>query len=474
MPAKKGNDQATSDLNSITHEDSTASERNGAEKDNVIAIERAAIARREGEIRARNDEAREIFRPFMHNPSAKMIYDDLLSDPQASLESARNKLLDTLGKDSVPAAGQAAMIRDERDGFRMGAGDVLAYRMGIGKDDRANNFRGMRVSQILAHGLAMNGVDVKGLRPSDIADVVFAGGAGMTTSDLPNLLVDALNKRLQVAYETFPKTWQQWCGIGQVSDFKTINLIRMGSFNSLDTIPENEPYTQGSVGDEKQTLSAVTKGKYIQFSRQMIINDDLSGFSRMAAMLGNAAARTVNADAYGILTANGALTDGVALFHATHANLAGTAGAITVATLSAARSAMRKQTAPGSNATEYLNIMPKFLLVPVGLEDTANEIVRSATNVDTTSSRKINPISQWSPLTVVSDPVLDADSTTAYYLVADPMIAPLVEVMFLDGVQTPYVGQNTTFLVDAMQWKVRMDYGVSGNDFRGGYKNAGA
>jgi phage major head subunit gpT-like protein len=193
----------------------------------------------------------------------------------------------------------------------------------------------------------------------------------------------------------------------------------------------------------------------------------------MAQMLGRAAARTVNADVYGVINTNAAMADGTVIFHADHANLAGTGAAISVATLGAGRSAMRKQTAPGSNATEYLNIMPRSLLVPVTLEDHARSVVTSETNTDTSGSNKRNPIRDWGPLEVVSDPTLDATSTTAWYLVADPMDVPLLEVRFLDGNQTPYVASDEEFLTDAIRWKVRLDYGVAANDFRGGYKNAG-
>jgi hypothetical protein len=133
---------------------------------------------------------------------------------------------------------------------------------------------------------------------------------------------------------------------------------------------------------------------------------------------------------------------------------------------------MRKQKDPSS--LDYLNIMPRTLLVPVVLEDNARTIISSDFNTDTTAQLKRNIVKDWGPLTVVSDPVMDATSTTAWYLIADPMDAPLLEVRFLDGLQTPYIGQDEEFLTDAIRWKVRLDYGVAANDYRGGFKNAGA
>jgi hypothetical protein len=245
----------------------------------------------------------------------------------------------------------------------------------------------------------------------------------------------------------------------------------MGSFSTLETVREGAEYKQGTIGEERSQLTAATKGRFIQLTRQMIINDDLNGFARLAQMLGRAAARTVNADVYGVINTNGAMGDGYNLFSTEHSNLAGSAASITVATLSAGRAAMRKQKDPSGN--DYLNIMPRVLLVPVVKEDDARTVIASEFNTDTTAQLKRNIIRDWGPLEVVSDPTLDATSTTAWYLIADPMDAPLLEVRFLDGQQTPYVADEEEFLTDAIRWKVRLDYGVAANDFRGGYKNAG-
>lgn len=355
------------------------------------------------------------------------------------------------------------------DKFRTGAVAALAHRAGFEKDDPSNEFRGKSLHELGARALEMKGHKVSGMTRSEIAGMLLRGHS---TSDFPLLLADVANKSLQSAYGIYPQIWNQIAAVGSVSDFKTINMIRMGSFSSLSTIVEGAEYTQGSFSEEREQLTAVTKGKYIQMTRQMIINDDLSGFSRMANMLGRAAARTVNADVLGVLTTNGVLSDNVALFHADHSNLAGSAGAISVATLGAGRAAMRKQKdASGLDAT---NIMPRYLLVPVGKEDMAREIVTSPYNTDTAGQLKNNSIRSWSPLEVISDPLLDDNSATAWYLIADPMDAPLLEVRFLDGQQTPYVASEEEFMTDAVRWKVRLDYGVAANDYRGGYKNAGA
>src|SRR5690606_31944447 len=122
-------------------------------------------------------------------------------------------------------------------------------------------------------------------------------------------------------------------------------------------IPEGGNYKYGTIPEEAESITAKTKGRALLLTRQMIVNDDLGGFNRRAFLMGRAAARTVNADVYALLTSgtsnNGpTMSDGVQLFHADHRNLASSGTAVTIAAIAAGRAAMRKQVAPGTNATE--------------------------------------------------------------------------------------------------------------------------
>ena len=442
-----------------------------AEPVNIAHIEAAAQAKALEQIKARAGEIRMMFKPFLAREGISDLMETCLDDPSISLDTVSSRLLSELGKDSQPTASHPRIEAGEssEEKFRQGVSAALQHRMGLGQDDRSNEFRGKSMTDLAALSLAVKGLRTSGLTKSEIAGKVLAAHS---TSDFPYLLADAANKQLQAAYGAYPAIWDRIASVGSVSDFKTINLLKLGSFSSLATKPEGAEYTAGTLAEEREQLTAVTKGRYIQCTREMLINDDLSAFSRMAAMLGRAAARTVNADVLGVINTNAAISDGTALFHADHANLAGSGGAISVATLSAARAAMRKQM--DASGHDYLNIQPRFLLVPVGSEDSAREVISSVYNTDVTAQMKRNPIQDWSPLEVISDPVMDAASATAWYLIADPMDAPLLEVRFLDGQQSPYIDSEEEFLTDAIRWKVRLDYGVGANEYRAGYKNAGA
>jgi hypothetical protein len=76
-------------------------------------------------------------------------------------------------------------------------------------------------------------------------------------------------------------------------------------------------------------------------------------------------------------------------------------------------------------------------------------------------------------LTPIADPHLDAASASAWYLLAHPNQAAVIEVAWLEGEEQPYVEEMVDFNSDALVVKVRHDFGAGTIDHIGGYKNAG-
>lgn len=404
----------------------------------------------------------------IHGDDYRDLRDECLNNTDLSVADAGTKLLAAIGAQNEPlsGSGRVELIADAKDKFRAAAVEGMSIRMGNRSDDAQNEFRSYSMMDLARHTLEMNGVSMKGKTKMDIVGAAFTH----SSSDFPYLLENSLGKELQRAYGAFPETWSQIATVGSVPDFKVNSRIRMGSFNSLDTVLEGGEFTHGTIGEEKETIQASTKGKLISLTRQAIINDDLGGLTRTAGLMGRAAARTVGNDVWAVITANAAMADGTAIFHADHGNLAGTGAAPTVTTLGAARSAMRLQ--QDLNSNDYLNIMPSVIACPVALEDTMRVLLASETDPASSNSKKPNAVRNMA--TLVTDPRLDANSTTAWYVFANPQDVPVVEVAFLDGNQNPYLESEMGFTIDGITWKVRMDYGTDSIDHRGGYKNAGA
>ncbi len=422
-----------------------------------------------------------IYGVFKKYPQHTDLRDQLIKTPTATIEMARQQLLDKLGEGVEPAASGNPFITfatDEWDRKKLGLMAAMSIRMGGEANDEKNEFRSLSLLEMARLSLEAHGVSTKFMDRRTLAGVALGiirpsslqGSGSHSTSDFPYLLENVAYKRLQAAYNSFPETWPSIAVRGEVSDFKVNSRIRLGTFNSLDTVPELGEFTHGSFSEEKETIQAATKGKLIGFSRQMLINDDLSGFNRITQMMGRAAKRTVGNDVYSVINTNGNMADGNAIFNTTDGNKAASGGAISVTTLSAGKAAMRLMKDPDDN--DYLNTMMRTLLVPVAVEDHALTTIGSETDNAQSNSRK--PNIHRNTLTVVSDPRLDAASATAWYMFADPEDIPVIEVAFLDGNDMPYLEMKQGFEIDGLTWKVRLDYGVDSIDRNGGYMNAGA
>lgn len=337
-------------------------------------------------------------------------------------------------------------------------------------------FRGMRLLDLARSHLDLQGVKTRGMRPDDLIKNAFnhRGFGGMhSTSDFPNLLENVLHKILLGAYAITPDNWSQFCLVGSVSDFRPTRRNRMGSFNRLDKLNEHGEYKNKSIPDsEKELIAASTLGNIIGITRESIINDDMDAFSRLAPWLGRAAKLSIEMDVFDLIKLNAGLgptmdSDGLTLFHATHLNI-GTGAAISTDSLDKDATLMATQTDVSKN--EILDLNPSILIIPRGLRGEANSLNESQYDTDTAGKfQKPNKVRG-----LFNKIVATARLTgTRRYLLADPNIAPTIEVVFLDGVQEPYMMSQEGWRNDGWEWKVRMDYGVDAVDFRGAVTNAG-
>lgn len=279
-----------------------------------------------------------------------------------------------------------------------------------------------------------------------------------------------MNKSTLRGWEEAEETFQSWTRAGTASDFKPTKRVDLGMMDALPEIPEGANYTYGTIGDRGEQVVIATYGRMLRITRQAIINDDLAMFTDLPRKMGRAARRTIGNMVYAVLTGNPTMSDGVALFHADHNNLASSGAAPSVTSLSAGRTAMRlqKESAGGPS----LNIMPKYMIVPAALETTARQLLTSAVEPTANKGHAANPVAGMAELIV--DGRLDASSSASWFLAADPNAFDTIEVTYLDGVQAPYIEEQTAWSSDGVELKVRIDAGVTPLDFRTLYKDPGA
>jgi len=339
-----------------------------------------------------------------------------------------------------------------------------------------------------------SGIDTRGLTRETVAICAMFGperaGLGQrgvesayhVTGNFSNVTLDAVNKSLMLGYVETPSTWKGPIRqAASVQDFKTINRIRMGSIANLPVWNDNKNPEMASFTDAKESYAVEARSLEISYSFRLLVNDDMDVLSRTPAMMGAAAARTVNAVAWSQVTSNPTLgADSIALFSAAtgarkRANLTTGAATPTVATLQTLSNLMRQMrgenTPEGAESSDILNLTPRYLVGPSALDTTIKQLVLSAYDPAANTFQVYNTATQLIP---VIEPLLDANSATAFYLFADPSNQiDTIEVTFLAGQESPV---TRSFLDDrnlSQSITIMQTFAAKAMNHRGVQKHAG-
>ena len=434
---------------------------------------------------------------------------DSLCDDGVDLNTAREKVLARMATKPAGQSSERVTITESaddkifaaaRDGLIMRTFRTASLR-GVAVPKPAaghEDFMNMKLSRMAEMYAEKMGCDVRRMAPKDIALVAMGHPGSMnrfriqrdayhTTGSFSNLLLDAANKTLLAGYEEAPYTWEMWArNAGTTADFKNLNRIRFSEMGTPEMVPEGNTYPDAAMSDAKETYKINKYGNMFTITWETVVNDDLDAISRIPAMQGAACRRLQNQAVYGVLTANAAMADTGLLFNTTaqttaggHANLTTGAGAPSVSTLNTAYISM--MTKKGLRSDVILNIQPAFLIVPAAISATALQLLGSIADpsvggsaAGNSNTKNIYGPNGDRPLKVIVEPLLDAASSTAWYLAANNSQVDTVEITFLEGEQSPVLENEWDFDKDVYKYKVRQTFGVAPIDYRGLYKHAGA
>jgi hypothetical protein len=282
----------------------------------------------------------------------------------------------------------------------------------------------------------------------------------LITTDFASIFKNALNKSMVKEYNfsAYNERWRKLVSeIVPRQDFKTNTVARMGGYANLPVVNENAAYTAAaSPTDEEITYNIRKRGYLETITREMIVNDDLGAIRKIPIRMGQAAARTIYEFVFDLIITNPVMDyDGVTLFHANHGgNLLTTA--LSDISLANARSIMRDQTELDSG--KKIGIKPKYLLIPGDLDKTAYELTTTAYGLN-------NPVPAFHQTWQI-EPLTIAHATDAnnWYLIADPMEYPTIEIGFLHGMEEPELfvsdlpTQGSYFTNDQIRYKIRHEY----------------
>jgi hypothetical protein len=462
-------------------------QRKEPELEKVDFVEEAREAAR-AEMRAEAKRCAEI-RTVCKRSGMPELADELIAEGKTVEESQRAVLDKMVEKQKEnPPTTSVERVFDGADSYRSAAIDGLLLRAGqveIEKPaDGANEFQGMSLLRLAEDCLRRANIKI----PSDkrkLVDLALRGSEVISgsTSDFPYILENTANKSLLAGYGVAEVTYPYWSYSGSLNDFKSTSRVKFGEVGELKLVAENGKYTETAVTESRETIQLGTYGRVWTMSRQGIINDDLDAFTRILFSMGMQAGQLPNDLGIAVLNDNAAMTDAEDLFSDAHNNTGSDSDraldslAHAVAALRYMRSLMAKQTSlqhdTETAGARYLNLKPKVWLVNADGEYYARQVVSSSTDASQENSQVDNPFKNMG-LTVVSDQNIQVAGDEKHFLFADPRLAPVVEIAFLQGNKQPYMEEKNQTDRDGRKWLIRLDCGAAAVDYVGAVRESGA
>lgn len=350
-----------------------------------------------------------------------------------------------------------------------------------------NQFNEMSMPDISRACLIVDGFDEHAVKSASPEAVVHAAmgfatrelrseAAYHVTSTFPNLLMDASDKTFLARYEEAPSTWARVMSRGKpVDDFKDIHRIQIGEIPNLPIWLDNLDPDVAALPDEKTTYAVEAYAKSVDYSWRAIINDDLGALAGTVGALGAAARRTENAVAWNEWVRRPAMNDGQTTFLESptgqryRSNLTTGVAIPDVATLNVMKTKMKLMrglnTPEGNESDAILGLTPDVLIVPSSLMEDAQQVTESSADPDGAHEAVHNP---WFGTDKVIEPLLDTDSTTAFYLAVAPGRgqAQTVEVTHLSGHERPQFDQHRDPGTLSLRLTVRQTYAAKWLDYR--------
>jgi ATP-dependent protease ClpP protease subunit/phage major head subunit gpT-like protein len=366
----------------------------------------------------------------------------------------------------MKGAPTARILRDERETQTAGMGLALQARLGVpdakvdGTAGRA--FMNMSLAEMAAHSMGQQAP-----RDADGKLRVFMAGTH-STSDFAGIFENALNKRLQRAYELAMPTYREIAQRMDFSDYRPHPVAGVGELTPMTEVAEGAEIKHGTFNDKRESIQLRAYGTMAEITEQMIVNDDLNAISTMLSRAGQVAAANEDSVFYAMMLSASAAGPTLgetarAVFNTTDNTLAASAAAITVASLTIARAAlMTKRSLNGLD----LNMVPAVLLVGPAKLTEAQQVV-SPLQADSVSNQ--NPFA--GTLKIVVTPKITGNS---WYLFADPALAANFAYGFLQGAEGPQVRNDTPIGRLGLIYQITHRFGCGAIDFRAGFRNAGA
>ncbi len=424
------------------------------------------------------DELRESGLPALSQERMKKRFEGKVfetTELQAAIKDEKEFVDKLTGAGSVSGAGQIRVGNEEPEKIQAALDRLFDVKV----DDRFKDVVGFK-SIRAAYGQITGDIEVSG-RPT--RDGLRFGESFMQYMQLPAayasnsfsfLLGNTMYRRLVQDYRAVDYFEQILISfVRNAADFKTMESVRVGYYGDLpDVDPETANYAElVNFTDEEISYAINQKGGLVSVSRKTIINDDMRALTKIPNRIGRSARRTKAQRVWNKVITNATYKgDSKAVFHNDHDNLGAvalSADAAGIIALTNRLVAMFNQTEPDSG--KKLCLGAEYLWVPREIFEIAKQL-----NSPWPGAEKPNPhagrFGANHERIVVNKLTTDVSD---WGLVANKADTELLEIAYLNGREEPefFVADNPLvgqmFLADQLQYKVRHEYEVEIDDYRG-------
>ena len=353
------------------------------------------------------------------------------------------------------------MSLDDPEVQRTAMRDSLVARMsGTEAQGPARELQSLSWPELHRRHLRQAGHSVAGLSDQEV--IVRA----LSTSDMPIIAGSAINVRIRQTYDAAISPISQVFGARDLPDFRPqIEALVDWTTLAVGRVGEMGEFRSSYVTETGETISLFTLGGLTGVSRQLWING-AGALGNLGAALGRRLAADVSDRMVAYLTQNTlagpTMADQAPVFSAAPAGRGnvlpldvGDIGTIINVVLDARATAAKRKGA----GDVMIGVAPSVWVVPSDFEGDA---IRSLATVAATQVADVNPLA--GRLQVIAEPRL-ADPDTSY-LVAPPTVMDGAVRVSLAGAPGPQTESRWGFEVDAVQFKIRLDFGLGFLDWR--------
>jgi hypothetical protein len=318
--------------------------------------------------------------------------------------------------------------------------------------------RELSLGEVLVQAAVANGYDgSRRVTASTLRPILAAAWA---THSISGILSSTVNKFLLSGFDSVESAWRQISAVRSVNDFKTLTSYRLNGGFKFEQVGNGGELKNAGASDEQRTISADTYGIMTSVTRTDLINDDLGALTAVPQRIGRGGALKLN-DVFWT-----AFQDDASFFTTARGNKKTSTGALSISTLKTIATMFRKLKDPDGNPVA---IEPRLLLVPVDQELAAAEIMGSTLiQSGATGGQPERNVMAGRYQVVASTYLSNVDD---FYLLASPADLPVMEVAFLNGVQSPVVETaEADFNTLGVQMRGYFDFGVAKAEYLAGIK----